>query len=108
MKSALIAILAGLAARASAHATFQILYVDGVNYISLLSPMNRLIPQADISERSPVRQTAREQLASHERPLERHRLQCWLLKRRGKMCREGRLYRHCRDASTAQHEGLRF
>lgn len=38
MKSALIAILAGLAAhRASAHATFQILYVDGVNYISLLS-----------------------------------------------------------------------
>ncbi|KAI3392787.1 hypothetical protein diail_5178 [Diaporthe ilicicola] len=38
MKSTLIAILAGLAAhRASAHATFQILYVDGVNYIKLTS-----------------------------------------------------------------------
>ncbi|POS78662.1 glycosylhydrolase family 61-5 [Diaporthe helianthi] len=34
MKSAVIAILAGWAARASAHATFQILYVDGVNYIT--------------------------------------------------------------------------
>lgn len=41
MKSALIAILAGLAAQASAHATFQILYVDGVNYISLPSPAKR-------------------------------------------------------------------
>jgi hypothetical protein len=43
MKSSLIAILAGLAARASAHATFQILYVDGVNYIShpLATPWTR-------------------------------------------------------------------